>query len=501
MGSKSVLVVTTDGVDTPALESALAETAASITHLADLTALFDTLTRSAFHALVLPETVDGQSGTDIAYGVRKLFPDLPVIIAGEDPAAVPDALDVTAVEASTRLEDAVAEAVRDSLDAEPPTVAGRLPSPMETLLLSLFNELPDHLYAKDEQARHVLLGRGFNEPTDRLGLTDVEVPELADEHAKAALRDEMDVIEGDTDRIEVEEFLDLDASYVRTRKMPWYDSAGDVRGIVGHTQDITERKLREHAFRRQHERMVKVALVASHELRNELQIAYGRLEELADCEDSTADIEESLSQISTIIDTVIELSTSDPGGSVQRDEIEQIPKQTHVWLSRLSREVWDTLADSEARLTFDGDTRIVADQESAGLLLQILFQNTLARRSPSPSARQATASSSPTTARESMSNRRSACSTRDTPLSRGTPDSDSTSPAESPRTTAGRSPCPRASRAALGSISATSTVRHSGRSVGLWRRYRSVLTSSPASRLLGSGARTTDPGTLPKGKV
>ncbi|RKS80953.1 histidine kinase/DNA gyrase B/HSP90-like ATPase [Haloarcula quadrata] len=383
MGSKSVLFVTTDGVDAPALESALTETTASITQLSDLTALFDTLTCSTFHALVLPATVDGQSGTDIAYGVRNLFPDLPVIIAGEDPEAVPDTLEVTAVEPSARLEDAVAEAVRDSLGAEPPTVAGRPPSPMETLLLSLFNELPDHLYAKDEQARHVLMGRGFNEPTDRLGLTDVEVPELAEEHARAALRDEMDVIEEETDRVEVEEFLDLDASYVRTRKMPWYDSTGDVQGIIGHTQDITDRKLREHAFRRQNERMVKVALVASHELRNELQIAYGRLEELADCDGPTADIAESLSQISAIIDTVVELSTSDPNGPVQHAEIEQVPKREHVWLSRLSREVWDTLADSEACLTFDGDTRIVADQESAGLLLQILFQNALEHAGPS----------------------------------------------------------------------------------------------------------------------
>ncbi|KAA9400065.1 PAS domain-containing sensor histidine kinase [Haloarcula sp. CBA1130] len=383
MGSKSVLVVATDGLDTATLESALDETAASITQLSSLTDLFDTLTYSAFHALVLPETADGQSGTDIAYGVKKLFPDLPVIVAGADPAAVPDNLDVRAVESSTHLEDAVAEAVRDSLDAEPPTVAGRLPSPMETLLLSLFNELPDHLYAKDEQARHVLMGRGFNEPTDRLGLTDVEVPELDDEHAKAALRDEMDVIEEEIDQIEVEEFLDLDASYVRTRKMPWYDSTGDVQGIVGHTQNITERKLREHAFRRQNERMVKVALVASHELRNELQIAYGQLEGLADCDGPTDEIEESLSQISTIIDTVVELSTSDPNGQIQHDEIEQVPKRKHMWLSRLSREVWDTLADSEARLTFDGDTRIVADQESAGLLLQILFQNALEHAGPS----------------------------------------------------------------------------------------------------------------------
>ncbi|WP_254273247.1 sensor histidine kinase [Haloarcula marina] len=361
----SILVVSGDSAGE--LETGLAVDGASVTRLADANDVFDELTNGVYHCLVLPANVDGRPGADIAHGVTTLFPDLPVVIVGTDTATVRTDGDVRAVDAAVG-STAVAEAVHDSLRCETPAVAGREPSPMETLLLSLFNEMPDHLYAKDERARHVLMGRGFNEPTDRIGRTDPEVSELATEHAEAAYQDEMDVIRRETERIDVEEFLDLDASYVRTRKVPWYDADGDIRGLVGLTRDITARKNREHELRRQHERMVKVALVAAHEFRNELQIAHGRLELLDDGDSQIAPIDDSLARISSLVDTVVQLSTR------EHDAGEQKP----VWLSRLSREVWDTLADEAATLEIACDSRLMADQEAVSLLLQFLFQNAIA---------------------------------------------------------------------------------------------------------------------------
>jgi signal transduction histidine kinase len=243
---------------------------------------------------------------------------------------------------------------------------------METLLLSLFDGVPDHLYAKDADARHVMLGSGFDEPTDRLGLTDPEVDELQEKHGEAALRDEMDVIEGATDRIEVEELLDLDAAYVRTNKVPWYDADGDVRGLVGLTQDITERKVREHDLRRQHERMVKIALVAAHEFRNELQIAQGQLDLIESDRDPVERLDESLTRTEAIVDMVVDLSSKET----------TVEDPQPIWLSRLSREVWDTLADCEATLDVAEDSRVVADQEAASLLLQFLFQNAIEHGGP-----------------------------------------------------------------------------------------------------------------------
>ncbi|WP_284010010.1 sensor histidine kinase [Haloarcula pelagica] len=370
---RSVLLVPGAGVDAEAAESTFAEAPFSSTILPTLPDIFDRLTNEVHHCLVLPERVGEQAGTDIAYGVRKLFPELPIVLVGVEPSTVPDELDVTALPHTSLRDPDVVDTVRGVLDDDAPSVAGREPSPMETLLLSLFDEMPDHLYAKDDAARHVMMGRGFNQPTDRIGLTDTEVGELVDEHAEAAYRDEMAILDGETDRIEVEEFLDLTAEYVLTKKVPWYDSDGNIRGLVGLTQDITDRKAREHDTRRQHERMVKVALLAAHKFRNELQIAHGRLE-LLDCDaEELTLVEESLSRISAVVDTVVTLSTQETDVSDRKP----------VWLSRLSREVWDTLAESQAELRIEDDARLVADQESAGLLMQFLFQNALEHVGPS----------------------------------------------------------------------------------------------------------------------
>ncbi|WP_276273201.1 sensor histidine kinase [Haloarcula litorea] len=366
-GDGSVLFVT-DGTSGAVPSEHLSDRSLSL--LPDLPRLFDELTRNRVDCLVLPATVGDQRGVDIARGVTALFPALPIVVVGR--ADPPADLDVVVVDATALDDPAVADAVRDCLDGAAPAVAGRDPSPMETLLLSLFDEMPHHLYAKDEAARHVMLGRGFNEPTDRLGLTDPEVDDLADEHGTAAYRDELSLVEGERDVIDVVEFLDLDAEYVRTCKVPWTGADGEIRGLIGLTQDITARKQSEHALRRQHERLVKVALVAAHELRNELQATYGHLDRAAEAGADLSALADSLSRIESLVDTVVQLS--------EREPVASDPEP--VWLSRLSREVWDTLAGDDATLEVAADARVVADPESASLLLQILFRNALEHAGP-----------------------------------------------------------------------------------------------------------------------
>lgn len=369
---QSVLIVTDDAVDADALRAVLDDPAPSTTILSDPTAVFDELTRSATHCLVLPATIDGQRGTDLAVGVAALYPDLPIVVTGVDPATVPDDRDVIAVETADLVSPPVVAAIEDAIASGPPRVAGRPPSPMETLLLSLFDGMSNHLFVKDEQARHVMIGGGYYEPTDRLGMTDLALDDLADEHVEASYRDEMALLNEEIERIDAEQFLDREAAYVRICKVPWYDSEGDIRGLVGSAWDITEQKNHEHALRRQRERLVKVALVAAHEFRNELQIAHGRLE-LLDGEQAHVDeIVASLTRIASLVDTIVELSTDE----------HQRPREEPVWLSRLSREVWDTMSGRAATLEIEDDCRVVADQESTGLLLQFLFQNALEHADP-----------------------------------------------------------------------------------------------------------------------
>jgi signal transduction histidine kinase len=367
MDSKSILVLSGDEVDTEVFTTTRSEWSASAELLTDLTQVFDRLTRSVFHCLALPAEVGDQSGFDIAYGITELFPELPVIVAGTVPDEVPEDLDVRAVSAASVVDDPVVDSVREALDGSSPSVAGRPPSPMETMLLSMFDQIPAHIYAKDADARHVMLSRNELEPTDLLGQTDLDFTELPKEHREAAYRDEINVIENDEPRLEIEEYTDYIDSHSLTSKVPWHDAEGDVTGLVGLTQDITDYKVREHASRRQHERLVKVALVAAHEFRNELQVAHGRLELSAGQDEQVEVVEQSLERIASIVDTVVELAS----------EERHAQRRKPLWLSTLSREVWDTVTNDEATLCIEEDCRIVADPESSSLFVQILFNNAL----------------------------------------------------------------------------------------------------------------------------
>lgn len=112
--------------------------------------------------------------------------------------------------------------------------------------------------------------------------------------------------------------------------------------------------------------------MATHEFRNELQIAHGRLQLSDATDEQIAVVEESLSRMASIVDTVVELA-SEGRTAIQR---------TPLWLSTLSREVWNTLASSQATLRIEEDYRIVADPEAASLFLQILFKNALEHAGP-----------------------------------------------------------------------------------------------------------------------
>ena len=248
MDTKRVLVVDSE-TDEGALRRPLGQLDCSVDYLSDLTTVSDDVTRTATHCLVLASTFGDQSGVDVATGIRELFPDLPIVLVGVEPEAVPSELDAVAVPADSLDDRSVLNTVRGCLSGPDPRVAGRPPSPMETLLLSMFEQLPVHLYAKDGEARHVMLSDNELAPTDLLGQTDLDFAELPEEHREAAYHDEMRVIETDAPRLEVEEFTDYIDSHSLTSKVPWHDADGEVRGLVGLTQDITEYKRQEQASR------------------------------------------------------------------------------------------------------------------------------------------------------------------------------------------------------------------------------------------------------------
>ncbi len=96
----------------------------------------------------------------------------------------------------------------------------------------------------------------------------------------------------------------------------WLETVGvdmtdtDVGGVIANSRDVTERERRKERLRRQKERLDNFAGVVSHDLRNPLSVAKGRLE-LAqnDCDSEHLDhVDGALDRMETLIDDVLTLA-------------------------------------------------------------------------------------------------------------------------------------------------------------------------------------------------
>jgi sigma-B regulation protein RsbU (phosphoserine phosphatase) len=120
------------------------------------------------------------------------------------------------------------------------------------LLKTLMDNLPDHIYFKDRDSRFIAVNRamaalfGLEDPSDVLGKTDSDL--FAPEHAKAALRDEQEILHTGQSLVNMEEketWPDGHETWVSTTKLPLRDPNGHIIGTFGLSRDITEKKRAE----------------------------------------------------------------------------------------------------------------------------------------------------------------------------------------------------------------------------------------------------------------
>jgi two-component system, cell cycle sensor histidine kinase and response regulator CckA len=133
------------------------------------------------------------------------------------------------------------------------------------LLMNLMETLPTPVYIKDRESRLVQVSGGYRtgyrrycelfglEYTDDIyGKTDVEL--FLPEHGKRMVEDERWLLESGEPIIKKMEYLtgpDGKEIYTMTTKVPRFDKNGEIAGIIGISEDITEMKILEREIARE----------------------------------------------------------------------------------------------------------------------------------------------------------------------------------------------------------------------------------------------------------
>ncbi|MBX0325121.1 PAS domain S-box protein [Halomicroarcula sp. F13] len=141
----------------------------------------------------------------------------------------------------------------------------------------------------------------------------------------------------------------------------------DSGGLICVVRDITERKQQERERKQQNERLEKFADTVSHDLRNPLTVAQGRLDlARAECDSDYLDgVADAHERMATLIDDLLELTRE--GNRVNETE--------SVTLAKIPTDCWQNVATADATLVTAVHQTIHADPNRLKQLLENLFRN------------------------------------------------------------------------------------------------------------------------------
>jgi signal transduction histidine kinase len=141
--------------------------------------------------------------------------------------------------------------------------------------------------------------------------------------------------------------------------------------------DVTDEERAKRELKRQNERLERFTSTVSHDLRNPLNVATGRLE-IADEEcdsEHVATALDALERMGTMIEDLLQLARD--GQPI--DETETVSLET------AARESWSMVQTPEATLSVAGDREFQADPDRLASLLENLFRNAIEHAGPAVS--------------------------------------------------------------------------------------------------------------------
>ncbi|MFB6130289.1 MAG: sensor histidine kinase [Salinigranum sp.] len=160
-----------------------------------------------------------------------------------------------------------------------------------------------------------------------------------------------------------------DPHHVWIEGKPVYDDDGEFVAVAGVVRDVTERERYRQQLERTNERLEAFTSFLSHDLRNHLQVAIGRLQ-LAQAEHGSEHldvVERALDRMNELTDDVLEL------GRLDGDALEYEP----VALAALAEDCWDGVEAEGAKLVVDDDATLRVAGTQFHNVFENLFRNAI----------------------------------------------------------------------------------------------------------------------------
>jgi PAS domain S-box-containing protein len=149
---------------------------------------------------------------------------------------------------------------------------------------------------------------------------------------------------------------------------PIRDDDGAVTNWVGFQRDITQFKEREAALERQNDRLDSFASIVSHDLRNPLNVAQGRVELAREVSDDAANLDaalDALERMESIVERTLTLAR----------EGETVGDPEHVDLADVVADSWSTVDTADATLSVETEREVLADPDRLRNLFENLIRN------------------------------------------------------------------------------------------------------------------------------
>jgi PAS domain S-box-containing protein len=237
---------------------------------------------------------------------------------------------------------------------------------------TLVEATADPMYMLDDEGHFTYVNEAFVETTGYSEAT------LLGEHISKAMEEDHvergdQLIESLLSSGERQGMFEMDAVKASGERIPTENhlsllySDGEFHGTVGVLRDITDRLEQERQLKRERDRLDEFAGVVSHDLRNPLNVAEGRVDlAMGDCaSEHLGPVARAHERMESIIDDVLSLARAG----------ESVGEPGSVELADLVETCWQTVETASAELVVETETTVQADATRIQQLFENLVRN------------------------------------------------------------------------------------------------------------------------------